>query len=266
MLKTAKVIFEDDLILVLDKMPGIVVNKSKTSGDFTLQDDLVEYFGLEQSDLGIGGRAGIVHRLDRETSGVIVVAKTAKAFENLQVQFKERVVDKRYVALVHGRITKNEGSVEAKIARIGNFGRFSVVYGRDEGREAKTDFVVQKKYKLKDEVFEKLIYSRGTGLTRNRVNYLKKQAVEYVYLSVLPKTGRTHQIRVHLKSIGNPVVSDLIYGPSKLLKFDLMWCPRLFLHAFSLELVHPKTKKRIKFEAHLPNDLKNAILNLKEII
>ena len=258
MLKTAEIIFEDEWILVVNKNAGVVVNRSETIKTGTLQDDLSDYFNLEKN-LGIGDRAGIVHRLDRETSGLLAVAKTKRAFENLQAQFKGRIVAKKYIALVHGKVAKDEGSIESQIGRIGKFGKFGVMDLRSQtGREARTDY----------KVITRLILAPGVGLpqgstlSKSRIDYLARHAKDYTLLSVFPKTGRTHQIRVHLKSMGNPAVSDLIYCPRRLLKFDLLWCPRLFLHASELTFVHPKTKKQVKFESDLPKDLKNAILNL----
>src|SRR3989338_270989 len=137
-----KVIFEDEQILVVDKPAGLVVNRSETNRQETLQDQLVDYFKLGH-DLGIGDRAGIVHRLDRETSGVLVVAKTQKAFDFLQKQFKDRKIKKEYVALVHGFVKEKTGSVVGDIGRIGRFGKFGVV---DEGRESRTDYEVQEYY------------------------------------------------------------------------------------------------------------------------
>lgn len=248
------IIFEDNSILVLDKPAGLVVNKSETIKEETLQDQISKYFHLG-SDLGIGDRAGIVHRLDRETSGLMVVAKTQESFENLQGQFKEREMAKEYVALVHGKFEKDEGLIDAPIGRVGGFGRFGIVSG---GRESKTAYQVESRLKIEEETFSKLLADEN----KNRKAYFTNHAREYTYVTLFPKTGRTHQIRVHLKSLGHPLVSDLIYGPSKLLKFDLLWCQRLFLHAKSLEFTHPVTGKRIFFESELPDDLKEALLNL----
>lgn len=248
-----KIVFEDDQILVVDKPAGLVVNRSVTVKERTLQDLIADHLKLGR-DLGIGERAGIVHRLDRETSGLLVCAKTERAFEKLQAQFKSRLVKKEYVALVHGK-TASLGSIEGALARIGSFGKFGITAG---GKEARTDFTSLKHYELKGEIFSNLV----EGLNKNRSAYLKSHATGYSLLSVYPATGRTHQIRVHLKSIGHPVVSDLIYAPRKLLKFDLLWCPRLFLHAKKIELTHPTGGKRLRFESDLPNDLKDAMLNL----
>lgn len=255
------IIFEDDWILVVNKPAGVVVNRSQTSSGETLQDQLSEYFKLG-NDLGIGDRAGIVHRLDRETSGLLVVAKTLDAFENLQSQFKDREVNKKYLTLVHGRFSQKEGFVEARIRRIGKFGRFGVAQKRDvEGKEARTDFVVDGEYTVSDKILE----NSFEGLSKGRARYLVANAKDYSFLSVFPKSGRTHQIRVHLKSIGHPVVSDMIYGPGKLLKFDMSWCARLFLHAAAISFEHPHNKKEVKFEVDLPKDLKDAMLNLTKI-
>lgn len=266
MLRTAKVIFEDESIMVVDKKAGVVVNRSQTTKETTLQDDLLNYFRL-RSDLyigqGIGDRAGIVHRLDRETSGLILVAKTQKAFENLQAQFKNRQVEKEYVALVHGNVRADQGSIDVRIARMGKFGKFGLADRRlADGRQAVTDYLVEGRYSLDTRLDTRSHAVLGETLTKSRVNYLKKHAVDYTLLSVFPKTGRTHQIRVHLKSIGHPIVADLIYGPAKLIKFDLLWCPRLFLHASKLAFFHPKTKKQVKLSVNLPEELEKALRHL----
>ncbi len=250
------IVFEDDSLLVLNKPFGLVVNNSATTKEETLQDWLSKYLKLESEDLGVGDRAGIVHRLDRETSGLILVAKTQKAFVNLQEQFESREVKKTYVALCHGEIKLDEGVIDLPIARIGKFGKFGVLKG---GRESETRYEVEKRLIFIEDQFEKLISNEDFKLTKVRKSYLKKQAKNYTLVKLFPKTGRTHQIRVHLKSLGNPVVSDLIYGPNKLLKFDILWCPRLFLHAEDIEFKNPLSKRILKFNVQLPKELKNAL-------
>ena len=254
-----RIIYEDSQVLVVDKPAGLVVNRALTNRQETLQDQLSEYFNLGR-DLGIGGRAGIVHRLDRETSGVLVVAKTPEAFVNLQRQFKERRARKEYVALVHGKVSPNKGSIVGTLGRIGKFGKFGIVVG---GREARTDFELKKYLQFKRGFFEQFLEQGKFG--KSRVNYLKRQAQEYTLLNLYPLTGRTHQVRVHLKSISHPVVSDLLYTPGKLLKFDKVWCRRLFLHALSLEFNHPTSQRRLKLISDLPKDLKDAIVYLEEV-
>src|SRR3989344_9624319 len=177
-----KIVFEDNEILVIEKPAGLVVNRSETIKEETLQDQLSTYFNLGD-DLGIGDRVGIVHRLDRETSGLLLVAKNPKAFENLQNQFREREVEKEYVCLAHGEINQDSGVIEADVGRIGKFGKFGIV---EKGRESKTEFKVIGKYEFKTKNFEELI---SKVRTKSRINYLKKQATRYTLLALFPKTA-----------------------------------------------------------------------------
>lgn len=248
------IVYEDGSIIVVDKPGDLVVNRSETIQSQTLQDLISEYLKLGES-LGVGERAGIVHRLDRETSGLLIVAKTDSAFENLQAQFKNRNVQKEYVALVHGSFDQNEGMIDAPIARIGSFGKFGIMEG---GRESKTFYKVDARLDLGKELFGKL----ADDFNKNKTRYLSAHGREFALLTLTPKTGRTHQIRVHLKSINKPLVADKIYGPTRLLSFDLMWCPRLFLHAKSIEFTHPKTGETMFLESELPQDLQNALAKL----
>jgi len=227
-------IFEDDILLVLSKPAGQTVNSAQTTkGVVTTQDELEEYFGIELPKEGIGGRAGIVHRLDKETSGILLVAKTKTAFERLQSQFKRRTVDKEYLSLVHGE-TPFEDTIQAPVARNPKARtRFAVVVG---GKSALT------RYKRKG------VYRRGGEW--------------YSLLNLQPKTGRTHQLRVHLKYVGHPVVSDPLYLSRRRLREDLEFCPRLFLHAFALSFTHPRSGARMRFEAELAEDLKNSFSRL----
>lgn len=220
-----KVVFEDESLLVIEKPPFLVVNRSLTAKNQTLQDLVGRYLKLK--DLGLGGRAGIVHRLDKDTSGLMVVAKTAQAFENLQSQFKNRRVEKRYMALVHGQIKPPEGVVRLPICRS-PFDRkkFGVFLG---GREAET------------------------GYKKTR------QVGDYSLLELYPKTGRTHQLRVHLKHLGYPIAGDELYAGRKNLKGDKVWCPRLFLHASFLAFFHPLSDQRLTFQSVLPADLEKAL-------
>lgn len=239
-----QIIFEDEFLIVLVKPSGMIVNRAETAKENTLQDWLEEYFKsknnhevLGKDGLGIGGRAGIVHRLDKETSGVLLVAKTYFIFENLQLQFKERKVLKKYLALAHGKVVGKEGTIEADIARNPQNRRKWGVFL--SGRDAKTQFKLKGYYKGEKELFS--------------------------FLEVSPKTGRTHQIRVHLKHIGHPVVADTVYAGSKRARNDRRWCPRLFLHAFSIFFTHPQSGKNLEFKTDLSNDLKSALTSLKPL-
>ncbi|MBI4100375.1 RluA family pseudouridine synthase [Candidatus Microgenomates bacterium] len=225
-----KVIFEDDDILVLEKPAGMVVNRAESVKEKTLQEWLEEKFKLPPEG-GVGGRAGIVHRLDKETSGILLVAKTQEAFENLQKQFKERVVKKKYLSLAHGRVSAREGEIKAPVGRLPwNREKFGVLPG---GREATTRFRVLELYTI--------------------------HSAPYTLLELFPETGRTHQIRIHLKYLGHPVVGDLAYTGRKTVREDRKWCPRLFLHATFLQFMHPETGEEQTFESRLPDDLEEIL-------
>ena len=227
-----KIIFEDKEILLLNKPSGVVVNRANSTKDITIQDWLEKYLKLE--DGGIGGRAGIVHRLDKATSGVLIVAKTKEAFDNLQKQFKERLVEKSYQCLVHGKLDIKKGQITAPVGRLPwNKERFGVLPG---GRSAETNYEVISYHKNSKEIFS--------------------------LVSVFPKTGRTHQIRIHMKYLGYPLVADEFYAGRKTSRDDQTWCPRLFLHAQSISFAHPKTNKQLSFQANLPSDLGKALQKL----
>lgn len=242
------IIFEDKDILVLEKPAGMVVNRAKSVKGETLQDWVEGYLGWDWGSLrtlertegteDFVQRSGIVHRLDKETSGLLVVAKTPQAFENLQKQFKERRVRKRYLALVHGRVEPKKGEISAPVGRLPwSRKKFGVFLG---GRPAKTEYEVK--------------------------NYYALDAKPYTLtlLELVPTTGRTHQIRVHLKYLRHPIVSDPAYAGRKTSREDRKWCPRMFLHASFLGFFHPKTGEWIEFKLKLPEDLKKVFELLKK--
>lgn len=224
------VLYEDHSLLVYNKPAGLVVNRAKTVKQPTLQDILANYLKVKSG--GIGDRAGIVHRLDKETSGIILVAKTPQAFVELQKQFKERKVNKKYLALVHGQLQPKKGIIKAPISRS-PFDRkkFGVFLG---GRGAETAYQVIKKYR-------------------------HPELGNFSLLALIPKTGRTHQIRVHLKHLGHPVVGDQFYAGRKTARGDRHWCSRQFLHASQIVLTHPQSGQKVKFVSPLPKDLKKAL-------
>jgi 23S rRNA pseudouridine1911/1915/1917 synthase len=214
------ILYEDADMLVVNKPAGMTVHPSPGHTSKTLVNAILAHC----RDLsGIGGvlRPGIVHRLDRDTSGVIVVAKDDAAHNALAKQLKERSVEKTYVALVEGTPTPAEGVIDAPIARDPrNRQRMAIV---DGGRASVTAY--------------KLI-ERFAGMSM---------------VEARPKTGRTHQIRVHLAAIGHPIIGDRIYGkPSPLVA-------RQFLHARRIVFAHPRTGERVEFEAPLPRDLEDAL-------
>ena len=213
-------------------------------------------------------RVGVVHRLDKGTSGVMVIAKTKEAFENLQKQFKERSVQKEYLALVHS--DKSEVSdvsefsdlsfiVDAPIGRNPkNRMKWAVVEG---GRSAVTEFSFISLHELvnshemfgcKSSVQTPL---KGTGAFLSRS---VSPDGKYALLRCIPKTGRTHQIRVHLAAVNCPVVCDKLYLSRKDYKSDSKWCPRIFLHAEKIGFKHPGSGEDVTFEAELSGDLKDV--------
>lgn len=264
-----KVVFEDDFLAVYDKPPGLVVTTSETQKESTLEDIL-------RAAGSILDRGGIVHRLDKDTSGLILVAKQQEAFENLQSQFKQRIVSKEYLALVHGTVEKG-GRIEASIVRNpGDREKFVVVpsggsvEGRPAcnamcniaGREAVTEYEVEEVRCMSEEV--KLQIFEGF----NKIQSRKMERSGYGQFSLLrckPLTGRTHQIRVHLKYLGFPIVGDGKYGGRKTSRLDHRWCGRQFLHAAKIKFNHPKTGERLSFESKLPEDLQQALNKLEKV-
>jgi 23S rRNA pseudouridine1911/1915/1917 synthase len=256
------IVYQDDEVLVLEKPPGLITTISETSSNESLQDILSSDFNIKIE------RSGIVHRLDKDTSGLIVAAKTNLSLEKLQNQFKERIVKKEYIALVHGLIEK-EGNIKAAIVRHpGNREKFTVVdqlkFGSDDlnAREAETRYAPVGNLQISSSSFQKIFEDLNKIQTRKleRTDYNK-----FTLVRCFPLTGRTHQIRVHLKYLGFPIVGDEKYGGRKTVRLDKRWCPRQFLHAAHLEFDHPETGERMIFESELPDDLKVALGNLEKI-
>lgn len=219
-----KLLFEDNDILIFDKPSGLTVNKSETTKGDTLQDYLEKTYNIAVE------RSGIVHRLDKETSGILIVAKNKESFENLQKQFKERNVKKIYIALSHGKIN-TDGEVRVPVGRLPwNRKRFGVLAG---GREAVTKYHVIKQINIKSEIL--------------------------TLLELYPETGRTHQIRVHLKYLNHSIFSDELYAGRKTARNDRKILNRLFLHATKISFLHPKSGKLLSFESPLPQELSNLI-------
>lgn len=216
------VLFEDDAILAVNKPPGVVVNNAESVQGETVQDWVEKTYHI-----CIDNRAGIVHRIDKETSGILLIAKTPAAFTELQRQFKERVIHKTYLAIVHGVLVPDTGEIRVPVGRLPwNRERFGVVPG---GKEAVTKFKVIQ----------------------------HKENVSLVEL--YPETGRTHQIRVHLKYINHPIVGDYLYAGRKTARDDRTWAKRCMLHAWKLTCTHPVTHETLAFEAPIPDDMSEII-------
>ena len=233
-----EILFEDDELLLVNKPPGIVVNKAESVKGQTVADWVWEKRHLDsflvrnEDDRLFADRAGIAHRIDKETSGILVIAKTPKALLALLDQFKERLVKKTYLALVHGALVPEFGEINAPVGRLPwNRERFGVVPG---GKEALT------RYQVKGSPFQ----HDGETLA---------------LVEVYPQTGRTHQIRVHFKYINHPLVGDYLYAGRKVSRADRQWAPRVMLHAWKLSLIHPTKGNECAFEAPVPDDMMSII-------
>ncbi len=229
-----KIIFEDESLCVINKPAGMVANNSQTSIEETVQDWFEKNYKIQNpryKDTEFGQKGGVVHRLDKETSGVMILAKTEAAYGQLKIQFLERKTVKKYLALVHGVINPEKGIISLPVVRNPKaWGKFTV--GSDLSRTAITEWNLLKKFP------------------------------ELAFLEVQPLTGRTHQIRVHMKYLGYPIVSDPLYAGRKQYQSDLKWCPRLFLHANTITLAHPVTGAVMTWTGELPDDLQQVLAKL----
>jgi 23S rRNA pseudouridine1911/1915/1917 synthase len=235
------VVYEDQDCVVIDKPPGLVVHPATSHRQDTLVNGLLARYPAMAAMIDPtskdGRRPGIVHRLDRDTSGLIVVARHEGSRAELQRQFKAREVEKVYLALVYGRVPELEGRISAPIGRDPrNRQRMAVV---PEGRDAITRYVAR----------QYLLTPHG-----NREHY--------TLVEVHLLTGRTHQIRVHFAHVGQPVVGDRVYGRRK----KQLACPRQFLHAWRLGFHRPGDGEWMCFEAPLPADLAKVLSQLQPVV
>lgn len=235
-----EIVYEDEDLLVVNKPSGMAVHPG--AGESHLEDSLVSalLYYCRGKLSGISGvmRPGIVHRLDKDTSGLLVVAKNDKAHQALSAQFRDREVEKTYYALVAGRLVPERGTIDAPIGRDPRDRKKMAVVSDAKGRQAVTKYRVLK--------------------------YLG----DFTYVEISLITGRTHQIRVHFASIGHPLAGDPLYGRSRINKFfeEEYGLKRVFLHAGRLSLVLPSAKtaqKKEEFRAPLPADLQKVLKAFK---
>ena len=217
------IVYEDDDVIVINKPQGMVVHPAPGHDEHTLVNALLYHCPL--STINGTFRPGIVHRIDKDTSGLLMVAKNDKAHQSLAKQLKDKTNIREYVALVHGRIAEDEGTINAPIGRSLKDRKKQAVV--KDGRNAVTHFEVLKRYR------------------------------DYTLVKCILETGRTHQIRVHMKYIGHPLVGDPLYGPKKTIKGNGQ-----FLHAGKLGFVHPTTGKLLIFEAPLPKIFQECLEKL----
>jgi len=256
------ILYEDDDLLIIDKPAGITVNRAETTKhEITVQDWAADKIETQQyadkakafaernnsseekvwdPEVEFYKRGGVVHRLDKETSGILILAKNPQSFAQVQSQFKERTVKKVYQALAHGEVAPMEGEISVPVGRLPwNRKQFGIVPG---GRESKTLYKVLNVYQ----------------------NEKDKELFSLVEL--YPQSGRTHQIRVHLKYIGHPIFSDFLYAGRKTARKDRNVLPRVFLHAAKISFLHPKTQKAMTFESPLPQNLRELLETLTKVV
>ncbi len=233
------VMYEDEAVLVLNKPAGLVVHPAPGHWSGTLVNALLHHFATPGGSLSaIGGkeRPGLVHRLDKETSGVMVIAKTDQAHRILAAQFKQHSITREYEALVWGALKKSEGTIVLAI-----------------GRDTK----------------ERKKFSAST--TRPKESATAYRVMERIgklatHVMLLPLTGRTHQIRVHLESLGHPVLGDPTYGGRKVRELEEVSIPRVMLHARTLAFRHPTTGRELVFTAQIPPDMDRVVYALQQAI
>ena len=224
-----EILFKDKNIIVINKQAGIQVHPSHNEKINTIVNALVNNFPeiIYVHDDSIEGkfRPGIVHRLDKDTSGVMVIARNKKTFEELKKHFKNRMIEKKYVAICQGIFTEKEGTIEKPIARSASYHK---------------QVIARKNTK--------------TTIRKAVTNYkVVKECGKYSLIEVFPKTGRMHQIRIHLASIGHPVVGDSVYGNGSLARRQLLHAKELKFKLFG---------KEYAFSAPIPHDFKDFLLNI----
>jgi 23S rRNA pseudouridine1911/1915/1917 synthase len=225
--------FEDEDLAVIEKPAGLVVHPGSGVSSGTIVHGLLYHF-QNLSDVGGTARPGIVHRLDKKTSGLLIVAKNNVAHARLSREFQDREVQKTYLALVHGKLLRDAGTIELSVGRHPT-ARTKMAAGKPRGRTAHTEYRVTKQF-------------RGFSL-----------------LEVKIKTGRTHQIRVHFSAIGHPVAGDDVYSEHSAREFVKKFGPfdRYFLHAATLRFTHPVTGAPMEFHSPLPFELQNLLKSIK---
>ncbi len=221
------ILYQDEDVIAIDKPAGLVVHPAAGHASGTLVNAILYHFP-DLEGVGEGGRPGIVHRLDKDTSGIILVARNARAHRHLQAQFKDRTIHKTYLALVHGHLEPPQGIIDAAIGRHPRHRQRMAVVPPDKGRAARTEYQV-------------LDFYGPTSLVQAH-----------------PLTGRTHQIRVHLAALGHPIVGDAIYG-----RRDAYHLGRHFLHAHGLRFRRPADNTWVELESPLPPELQALLDRLR---
>lgn len=274
------ILYQDKDVLCINKPAGLVVNRAGSVKEPTVQDWFIQFLQAQAAEVApedwqkqipdnfsneFGDplsvwqeRQGIVHRLDKDTSGLLLLAKHPGSLLHLLAQFRERQTAKMYQALVHGAPSLASGQIDASLARHShNRLKFTV---DPTGRPASTRYRVVDIYDtLPPMLLEDL--ALRSKLPRKKVAQIYQGGLSLLDLE--PKTGRTHQLRVHLAALKHPIVGDIVYAGKKRARLDSLWCQRQFLHARSLTFTHPRTGQPQTVVAELPTDLSKILLVLR---
>ncbi len=281
---TLSIVYEDEDILIIDKPAGTIVNDAESVPDeeHTIQEWFLENYGDlyasasetretweslvpdEFSDeygtpLEIfAQRKGLTHRLDKETSGALVLAKNPGAMVMMLKQFRERTVQKTYRCLTHGKFSIESDTLRMPLGRDPrDRRRFDV---RPTGRTAETSYEVEQYWPHLDEAAVRSWWkSRGQKVPISNFRKRKKIYQGFSLVTCFPKTGRTHQIRVHMSAVDHPLVGDSTYAGHKRTQVDAVWCPRQFLHAAKIEFTHPRSGEMLTVEVPFSPDLERAV-------
>ena len=230
------IVFEDDHLLVIDKPAGLVVHPAAGNFDGTLVNALLHHCAGRLSGIGGVARPGIVHRIDKDTSGLMVVAKTDRAHEGLARQFANHSIERRYTAIASGLLLRDAGTVEAPLARSPQNRKKIAIVAEGRGKRAVTHY----------RLIERL---KDASLIECRL-----------------ETGRTHQIRVHMESLGHPLIGDPVYGrarPAHAAILKQLDFTRQALHAALIGFIHPVDRKKLAFESIIPDDLQQLFSALR---
>lgn len=228
------ILFENNDVLVVHKPAGMLVHPAPNTDEKTLIDFVLENHP-EIAEVGEEGqRAGLVHRLDRQVSGVIAIAKTQEMFDHLKKQFQERTVEKEYLGIVYGQVSQDTGTIDFNIARSRKTGMWVARPKSQEGREALTTYDVLARYKTA------------------------------TYLSIRIHTGRTHQIRLHMKALDHPIIGDELYGKKQMKNIKKINLDRLALHAHKLAFIG-LDGERIEVSSPFPEELETILSKLPSL-
>jgi 23S rRNA pseudouridine1911/1915/1917 synthase len=270
------ILYQDKSCLVIEKPEGVTVNRSHTMKDETVQDWWWRELGFAPQGEAITAtidstpeeifesRGGIVHRLDKDTSGALLLAKTPEALVELLRQFREREVEKTYVCLVHGKFEILEDTITLRLARSR---KQRTQFTADiDGREAETKYQILKEYSSLSEEWLAGLTERWDGKPPGYWRTQLRNAYQgFSLVECQPKTGRTHQLRVHLKALGHAVVGDAIYLGARRLLLDQLWAKRLGLHARQLVFSSPETGQKVVVESPLPASFTQILQKLTPV-